>query len=490
MNAGNQLRGLLRFRPLQLLALVGLLSLLAGIYCKAKLCVLDADIWWHLRVGDWIVLHRSVPHTGILSYTAFDRSWVAYSWAYEVLLSYTYRWFGLVGVGIFGLVLTLAIAYVVYWMLCRLSHRFWFSTLLAAITCYAFLFNVMPRPVFLSMILFTVVLTLVLEANRSGRLQFLYWLPPLFFLWANIHIQFVYGLFLVGLLAAITLTQYFAAIARIAPSPAFPATGVIAILAACFAATCIGPYSFHLYQVIFEYSRAKFAYQVILELQPIDFRNTRNYVQLLLAAAAFFAVGWQKKIDPFKLALLTIASVVAFRTMRDAFFICIPAAACIADSLAPAEEPYSGETPLEAAGMFAGVALCVFLLASNTDFNSRGLLRTVSSQYPVSAVDFLRRNHLQGPLYNTLDWGGFLTWYLPELPVAIDGRNDLYGDDIDRQFYATQMGSGEYTSDRSLGEARTVLIQRRAPLASNLLNDPRFSLIYQDRIALIFARSN
>jgi hypothetical protein len=492
MSAVQELHGLLRLRPLQWITVAGLLTFLAGIACSEKLGVLDPDIWWHLKVGDWIVQHHSVPHTGILSRTAANRPWVAYSWGYEVLLSRAHAWFGLTGVGMSGVVLTLAVAYAVYRMLYRISGQFWTACGLATVACYAFLFNVMPRPVFLSIILFTIVLTVILEANRSGRVQPLYILPAIFVVWANIHIQFVYGLFLIGLLVSINLLQRAAAIARIAPrfllSPLLPARTPAAIFAACVVATCVGPYSIELYKVIYEYSRATFSYGVIHELQAIDFRSYRHYVQLFLTATGFFVVGLQKKIDPFKLALLGIASVVAFRTMRDSWFICIPAAACLADATRGTEERRAGETLLETIGLAAAVALMMLLLARNTDFNSRGLIRAISSQYPVNAVSFLRQNRQPGPLYNTLDWGGFLTWAMPDYPVAIDGRNDLYGDELDRQFYRSQMGDQSYAADPHLNEAGLVLLQKQAPLVSRLRLDSRFVLVYQDQIAVVFTR--
>src|ERR1035441_6456392 len=93
MSALQELRALLRFRPLQLLGLAGFLAAIGGISFHLKYCVLDLDIWWHLKVGDWILANRAVPHTGILSRTAATRPWVAYSWGYEVLLSWAYRWF-------------------------------------------------------------------------------------------------------------------------------------------------------------------------------------------------------------------------------------------------------------------------------------------------------------------------------------------------------------------------------------------------------------
>jgi len=492
MSVAQELRGLLQRRPLQLLVLAGLLTAVAARALYLKFCVLDLDIWWHLKVGDWIVEHYAVPHTGILSRTAADRPWVAYSWGYEVLLSRAYRWFGLVGIGIYGVLLTLAVAYSIYWMALRLSGRFWWACALAAVTCSAFLYNLMPRPVFFSMVLFTVTLTLILEANRSSRVQLLYWLPPLFVLWANLHIQFLYGLFLVGLLFGVDLlqlvTRRLGITANSVLPPTLPTATLGAIFAGCVVATCIGPYSYHLYRVISEYSRARVPYVMIQELRAINFRDYSHYVQLLLTGAGFFALGWKKRIDLFKLALLIVASVVAFRTMRDSWFICIVAAGCIADFPAPETEWCRGETWLEKSGLAALVALALVLVAGNADFNQRGIDRAISSMYPVNALNYLRQHPAPGPLYNTLDWGGFLTWYMPDYPVAIDGRNDLYGDDLDRLFFETDNAGESYATDPYLNEAGVVLLQKSQRLAGVLMSDPRFALIYQDQLAALFVK--
>lgn len=62
-----------------------------------KYIVRAPDIWWHLKVGDWIFENCAVPHNGIFSLTARNRPWVAHSWGYEVILSRVYHWFGLMG---------------------------------------------------------------------------------------------------------------------------------------------------------------------------------------------------------------------------------------------------------------------------------------------------------------------------------------------------------------------------------------------------------
>jgi len=488
----RELAPLMRLRWLQLLVLAFLLVVVGVVAFQLKLSVLDLDIWWHLKVGDWIVQHAAFPHNGILSRTAANRPWAAYSWGYEVLLSRFYAWFGLLGIGLYGTLLTLAVAFSVYWMVRRLSGRFWRACCLAAGCCYAFLFLMMPRPVFFSIALLCVTLTLVLEAQSSGRVQTLYWLPLVFFFWANLHIQFIYGLAVAGLLLACNAAQRFASRLGIAlaylEAPTLPSGALAAVVGGCVLATLISPYSYHLYGVVFEYSRSTLIYSMIKELQPLSFRAYEHYVELLLAGAAFFAVGWQKKIDLFKLALLAMACVVAFRTMRDSWFLCIAAAACIADAGAADAEREPQETPWELAGVFASVAVVLLLFAGGADFNTRGLDEAISGRFPVNAVNFLRQNPVPGPLYNTFDWGGFLTWYLPNYPVVVDGRTDLYGDELNKLLFDTQSGDISYKNNPYLNEAGLVILHKQDGLVSALQLDPRFRKIYEDQIATVFAR--
>lgn len=485
-------RELPRNRLLQLSALVALLTGVGAVAFQSKYCVLDADIGWHLKVGDWIVDHLALPHTGILSRTAANRPWVAYSWGYEVLVSRAYAWFGIVGVGLFGTLLTLAVAYSIYWMLRRLSGRFWEAWVLTGVVCWAFLFDGMPRSFFFSVIVFAVTLGLVLEANRSGRIQLLYWLPPILLLGANLHVQFIYSLFVVGLLVAVTLTQQLASSLGIAPSfllpSRLPVKGLVVLFVVCVLAIIVGPNFYHPYQVVYEYARAKFPYSVLIELQPFTFRGYTDYAKLLLTGAGFFALGWQKKFDLYKLALLTVASVIAYRTIRDAWFICIPAAACIADVPAPETERDHPESWFEKAGVAAAIALLLVLLSRATDFNRSGLNRALRSQYPVNAINFLRRNPVPGPLYNNYSWGGFLIWHMPEYPVAIDGRNDLYGDDLDWLFFNTENAANLQTTNPYLNEAGVVVLDSHLPLTKVLTTDPRYQIVFRDETATVFAR--
>jgi hypothetical protein len=497
----RQIRGGFARCLLHVLAMAVLLTLIAAPTLLPKFSVVDNDIWFHLKVADWIVDHASFPHSGILSRTAADRPWAAYSWIYEVLLRFFHSRFRLAGIAVYGLLLTLAVACSMFWMTRRLSGSFWKPCLLATLTCAAFLFRVFPRPVFFSMTLFTVTLTLLLEARRRGRPQLLYWLPPIFLLWANAHIQFIYGVCLLGLFVAVNAFQEWGGKAGFALEsllpPSLPSQILLLIFGACLLATCIGPYSYHLYSIAFAYGKSTFPYAYIEEFKALSFRGYADFVQLLLTGFAFFTLGRQKKLDLFLLALLSVASVVGFRTQRDSWFICIPAATCIAlawggvawgglakDGLERERSRIIGEV----VGLAAALGLLIFLYAIVMGFNSQNLALAIADRYPVRAINFLRAHPQPGPLYNTFDWGGFISWYMPEYPVAIDGRTDLYGDEIDNRFFLTENGDPSWGDDPYLKESNVVLLPRQKPLAGLLSSDSRFILIYEDSLAMLFVR--
>ena len=40
----------------------------------------DPDVWWHIRLGDWIIAHHQIPAGELFAYTAFGNPLVAHEW--------------------------------------------------------------------------------------------------------------------------------------------------------------------------------------------------------------------------------------------------------------------------------------------------------------------------------------------------------------------------------------------------------------------------
>ena len=394
------------------------------------------------------------------------------------------------GLGLVGVFLALIIAYLQFWSLGRLSGRFWEAWLLAACSLYTFLFVLGPRPVFVSIIFYIASSDCVTggQSQRSGQELLLApgYLPGMGEYPYPVCLRSIRPRTFRRLPHRITLDRKNRDSASALSPVSLPVAPLLLTFAACVAATLIGPYTYHLYQVIFLYSKAKYSYQIIIELQPLTFSLSNHFAQLLLAAGGFCAVGWRKRLDLFKFTLMIVASFLAFRTLRDCWFVSTTAAAFIADFPAPDFERDRGESLVEGGLLLATLAVFLVLLSQNFDFNERSLDRYASLEFPVDAVNYLRKHPLPGPLYNNLDWGGFLTWYMPQFPVAIDGRNDLYGDDLDRIFYQAQSAVA-YKNDPYLFRSGFVLLSKKYPLATVLRLDPRFQLMYEDNIAVVFA---
>jgi len=81
------------------------------------------------------------------------------------------------------------------------------------------------------------------------------------------------------------------------------------------------------------------------------------------------------------------------------------------------------------AGVAVASVLLLLVMARNTGFDSRGLDRAISGEFPVDAVNFIRRNPW-AVRYTTLSIGR-----LPDLLLAAVSRfhrrrTDLYGDEL------------------------------------------------------------
>jgi hypothetical protein len=91
-------------------------------------------------------------------------------------------------------------------------------------------------------------------------------------------------------------------------------------------------------------------------------------------------------------------------------------------------------------------------------------------------------------LLNDLSWGGFLIWRLPQLPVAIDGRTNVHGDDRIREFANLWTGKPGWDSDPELERSNLVITPKVSAIAALLRTDSRFAVAYEDSQAVVFTR--
>ncbi len=453
----------------------------------------DADVWWHLRTGIWILQNHAVPHSGIFSqYPALP--WTAASWGYDGLLAAAYELCGLRAVPLSLMVIEVALALSAFLLAGGRRRHFCLAVILAIAAQYALL-HVRPLPNLGSLVLFSIELALLLQSRRTGNARALLWLPLLFVLWTNFDIQFVYGLCVLALFFASELTVEICRRCGLAwthDAPALPMGMIAAVAAVSSAATLLSPYTYHVYEAVIK-NATPVAF--VAQHHAMNFRHPQDYVLLLLAMAAFFVLGRQRSRDLFKIALMAACAIVSFRMQCNAGFLALASVAMVGDAFA-IDKPETGQETgahlgawqfLAAAGLVFAVGVAA---AYRIPSGSEALLKNVGENFPVQASDYIRGNQLPQPLFNEYQWGGFLTWYLPEYPVAIDGRRDLYGEEINLRYFQVTSAEIPLDADPDFAHAQTILLPVNSLMAEPLATIPGFKVVYRDDLAMVLVRQN
>jgi len=465
----------------QTLVLAALFAVPALI-CVHAACVIDLDIWWHLRTGEWILAHHAVPQVDPFSGPLAGSPWLAYSWLYELVAVKLFHWLGLAGIVAYSSGMVLAITVAMYHMVRRVQRDFSLAVLLsfAAVFCMGRLYT--PRPWLFTILLFILELDILMQARRTGRVRGLLWLPAIFALWANVHIEFVDGLMVLGLAWAETLAAHWGLGAETRVRPAWMGGA----LAASLLATLANPYGWRIYGVAYELATQSGALNKVSEMQAIPFRDLSDFLVLLLALGSAAALAWRRRFSLFETGLLALAAVLSFRSQRDVWAMAVAGAAILASTIAGSEK-----AAMRLPKWATAIAVLAAVLAVPAGFramhvNNARLESELAKSLPVRAVEAVQAKGYAGPLYNDYNWGGYLMWSL-RMPVSIDGRAAFYGDQrIDRSL-ATWNAEPDWASDAQLMKAGVVIGPVKAPLTQALRMDSRFQLVYEDKAAAVFA---
>ncbi len=452
----------------------------------------DPDLWWHLRTGQWIVAHGTVPMTDPFSSFGQEKPWIAYSWLFELIIYGLYQRMGLAGIVLFRVALVFAVAVAIHRFVAKREPRFIVATGLVGLALLPIGYLMSERPWLFTVLFFTMTMDAVLDL-RAGRSRGAVWLLPLVYaLWANLHIQFIHGLFLLALACAAPVVDRLFGLsepgehADRADSHAWWQLVVLTI--ACLLATFCNPYGLHLYGIVVEYATQSGAYDLVEEHLAMDFRAWWNWALLALALGAACALGRRRRVSSFEVLLLIAAAYFSFHSRRDLWFMVLSALAILTTgerSLTLLPERFA-LTPPRLLALGIGVILVLAVIGWKQNLTLTRLSQAVEDKYPVQAADFVEKQGHGGPLYNPFDWGGYLIWRLPSLPVAMDGRTNLHGVERMKRSYATWSGQPGWDRDPELEAARLVIASVKSPLALLLRREPRFKLIHEDQLAAVF----
>lgn len=447
--------------------------------------VADPDIWWHLSTGNWIVQHHAVPFSDPFSSFAGGKPWAAYSWIFELLVLGLFQKLGLAGILVYTTAMVLAIAWSIHRLVRSLQPDFIVAVLITAAACFCLPRLWTPRSWLFSILFFVLELHILMRARRTGKLADLFWLPVLFALWSNLHIQFADGL----IVLTIAVIESSCARFGLRTHSRLSWKSSCLTLVICMLALCANPYGWRIFDIAYVTGSQPGILNKIQELQAVPFRSISDWGVLVFCLAATAALARARRADLFEVGLFAFAIFAGFRTQRDIWVLVIVAAMILASRVPGRAQNRLVLSRFGMAGTVMAAVAVTGLYALGTHVNAASLNAVVDDQLPAGAVNVVKARGLQGPLYNDFTWGGYLFWAL-QLPVTIDGRTALYGDEhIDRSV-ATWTAKKDWASDADLQKAHLVIAPVNAPLTQVLRLSPHFHAVFEDKVAAVFVATD
>jgi hypothetical protein len=461
----------------------------------------DPDIWGHLAIGRLYHETGRIRQVDPFSYVTAGHEWLNFEWLYELVLYRIFAALGTSGLIVFKVAVGLILLGVVYRVLCHQGIPAERAGIIVVVLIHFFVpFLITVRPHLVTYTFFLLVL-LLLRAMDRGDARWLYAAPALFAVWANLHPGFLAGLGVLGIWTGLELARRWVGRDLLGALSRVSMWTVIPILLACVLATGLNPWGLRL--LPFLWRTATLPRPEISEWQPLLLGTLQGLTYLLLVAAT--AAGWLYSRRPHSLPLLGVLVVCALLPLIAwrhvpiaALSIAVLAGEHIGDVWARWSSTYTRRIPAPSAAAnrvlvaASTVGAVLFVVLAVPRLGCIIIDPVLGLGQPVRAIRLLRESGINANLAIDFDWGLYAMYHVaPTLKISMDGRRETaYGDRAYAQNLDFKLGLGDWDALLREYDTHLALVHRSQP-ADNLLRlKPGWTLIYEDPLAVLFARAD
>jgi hypothetical protein len=451
-----------------------------GLLAMTARNITDPDIWWHLKTGEYIAAHKTIPHTDPFSYTRAGQPWIAHEWLSELLLFELER---SIGFGALILVFSAILCAAFFFLYLRCGPAPYIAGVLTLFGAWATAPVWGVRPQIFSLLLTSLWLFLLERSERNPKL--LWWTVPLTLLWVNLHAAFALGL---ALSALFLIGEFFEN--KLARRSQQNLRHAAFILLFDLLIVPLNPNGLRMFSYPFETLRSPAIQNYIVEWASPNFHRPEYWLFLLTILGAFATLTCSRlQLRPRDLLLLLVSLYASLCSIRMIPLFILIAVPLIAQRLGnwPHISPRPQRNPASRTFLNAVIVLSMVIFASVriTQVIQR-LPQAEAQQFPAAAVAYLQSHPPAGPIFNHYDWGGYLIWNLhPAIPVFIDGRTDLYGEPLLHDFADLYQFRGPWQQILQRWRIQTVLVPSASALATGLRGAPGWTVSYHDSQATI-----
>jgi hypothetical protein len=452
----------------------------------------DPGLGWHLRnvdamlvEGGWLTADPfTQPRDGV------HARWYTNQWLGELPFWLGERWAGMEGIAAVATVILALTLRCVYTALLRDGLPWplaaaWVSVAAVGTNC-----SWIARPNLFTMlfVFLTARLCEQFHKQRLSRAQ-LFWLVPLFGVWANTHGGFVAGFIIlaVTLVVEVLLASLAGGEARSAARGRL--SWLLLVSVGAVAATLVNPYGWRLYPWIFQLLGDSYFMTLHFEWKPPPFNAPGGYQFSLLILLLPLVLGLSKR-KPTAVELALAVSWLYFALGGFRYFplwvlVAVPVMARASVGIVWIERAFASHGKLAFPTGPVGTqvrspwvwtaAFAILVVVASHHLQGR-YARLLPQMIPTEALDELLKRHEERPdavVFHSYDWGGYLTWRgwqatWPRLLNWIDDRNEVQGREHVEEYFSILDARPGWDEKLDRDRVELICVEAGAPLAQRL----------------------
>lgn len=480
----------------------------------------DPDTCWLLSLGRFIFEHRALPTVDPFSYSFAlqpGKVFVLYQWLTELTFYLVYLINGLPSLLSFTAIVLGESFLVLPVILSRRSAPALIGCLLAMVGVCASCFHFLVRPEISSYLCMSVALLLLRRIYTAKNGDAVQWttvaaMTILTLIWANMHSAFVLGLILQ--LALIVFNQLQAWFEKREFLGSLKSAS-LALLGSLLATFC-NPYGVGLWMYLPSLFFAKFNYR-IAELRPIrlnDLSDPTYYPFLLFIVIVAAIIGRalilaRKANLSLRLSNIAIILICVFygfacrRIIPFSVLMIIPLVSELWVNAPTGDEKRfsfwsacdrSFQSVFEMRPLIWSTMVAVLCVVGCVFTFSKALTPTIpqgsaSFKPPVELIEYLRTNRPSGNVLNDAQFGDMLIWYAPEIPVLIDTRYDMHGEQTVSDYVSMMSATNNWRELLQRYKIDWVFVPPAAEILTQLRADSAWSVAREDKTGVIVKRA-
>jgi hypothetical protein len=494
-----------------------------GIVCLVKFLFPlfeDPDFYWHVKTGESLIFGAH-PYLDTFTHTRDGVPRVLSAWLAEIVFFLVHAAGGELAVGMLAALLYTMCWYLSYAMSRKILDDEAKAVIVTLIFCGLF-GAIAPRPHLFTFLFFAALLYLLLDVKYFRRDRRLWLIPVILLLWANLHGGFFLGLVLLAVFLASEWTMHLLESKERAERRKRLARLSMYAVAALLA-TVVNPHGFEFWLYPYRAIVSSGDMAIINEWQSPNF-HSRFFQYFLATVFAFFLcmVYSRKKPDLTELAVPLVFVTGAFIAVRNLPLAALAMAPFFAVfykhiawerfarglghrsrgndrrnpltvrlmavvEKATRQVPSGSESRLNLIVLVGSLAAVAVIYP----FHQRKLQASIDELLPVKAVDFVVANGIDGKMFNTYHYGGYLLYRLyPDQKVFVYGRTDIYPQGFLTEFNAVYRGEPDWKASFDKYEIDYVICESKAPLRQLLLAGDAFRLVYDDSKHSVLVRDS